>query len=349
MTHTPRSRGFTIIEIALVLIVLGILAAVLVPMAQVVHDDSMRETDQATMEVAKNALMGYIRINEGIPCLDAAGNQITPDYTAVPPVVCDPTATLDLLGVRTTDARGRTFAFDVNEWLTLDHITNVGPSICGALADIIELADPTTPPPATVPPLDPQVCDSTNANTGATACVLATPRPMAFMLVGRGSDRCLNLENTHASAANDAVCTTAVAANRTFENPARIHSRTTDDGYYDDLVFTLTPLELAEAMGCPAGGGGGSAFTLCPANEALVQVSNGDNSWLSIGAGGSCYQIAAGTTASMGCQPDGDTISLHSNASCGTVIVSNTLANLDTNNDGRADIVCDNTAVCTWR
>jgi len=340
-----RSAGFTIIELALVLIVLGALAAVFAPMAQVLHEDTMNQRDQSSLEVAKDALMGYIRVNQGVPCVDAAGNQIIPDYTALPPVVCDPVATLDLLGVRTTDARNRTFAFDVNENLTLAGIAASGNSICTALANII--SPPPLPAPAT--PLDPQVCASTNANTGSTACDPLTTHPMAFVLVGRGSDRCLNLENTHASATNEAVCPAAVADNRIFENKVRIHSRTTDAGYYDDLVYTVTPAELAEALGCPVGGGGGSAFTLCPAGEALVQVSNGDNSWLSIGSGGSCYQVAAGTTASMGCQPDGATVSLHSNASCGPTIVSDTLANLDTNNDGRADIVCDNTAACTWR
>ncbi len=68
-----HGAGFTIIEIALVLIVLGILAVALVPMLQLVHDDAMREQDSTSLETAKNALLGYIRINEGVPCVDAAG------------------------------------------------------------------------------------------------------------------------------------------------------------------------------------------------------------------------------------------------------------------------------------
>lgn len=335
MSHKIRSSaGFTILELALVLIVVGLIASALLPLASDVHDNTLRDTDDGRMEVIRDALMGYIRINEAVPCV-AGGVQVANG--------CDPTDTLDLLGVRSTDARGRSFVLDVNDDLT-EATLAAGGNICTALANIISPIGAPVPPPTLVP----QVCNAANANTGSTACTPATSPTMAFVLVGRGSDRCLNLENTHATSPNFATCAAGVADNRTFENPARQRSRDVDDGYYDDLVLSMTPVELAEALGCPAGGSG-MAFTFCPANEALVQVSNGDNSWLSIGASGSCYAIAAGTTASMGCQPDGTTLTVHSNQSCGPVIVNDTLANLDTNSDGRADIVCDNTTTCSWR
>ena len=91
MTRSLRHvAGFTIIEIALVLIVIGILAVALVPMAQVVHEDAMPEQDRASLETARKALLGYIRIHEGVPCVEAAGNQVSNG--------CDPTQTLDLPG-----------------------------------------------------------------------------------------------------------------------------------------------------------------------------------------------------------------------------------------------------------
>ena len=101
-----HSAGFTIIELALVLIVVGILATALLPLASDVHESSLRETDDARMETIRNALMGYIRINEAVPCM-AGGVQVENG--------CDPTETLDLLGVRTTDARGKAFVLDVND------------------------------------------------------------------------------------------------------------------------------------------------------------------------------------------------------------------------------------------
>jgi len=334
--------GFTIIELSLVLLVLGILAVALVPLAQTIHQGNMNERDEESLETARDALLGYIRINEGIPCVDAAGNQITPDYTVAPPVVCDSAATLGLLGVRTRDSRGRIFAFDVNDTLTENEIAVSGNPLCTALANIINPAVP----PAVAP--EPDVWAENKANTGNTAGAAANE--MALVLVGRGSDRCLNLENTHASVANDAACQAAVAANRTFENPARNHSLTTDDGYYEDLVYTVTPAELANLMACPPGGGGGGpTFTACGAGETLAQVSNGDNSAVSIEMNGACYVISAGTTASMGCQLDGTALTVHSNQACSSNLFTDDIGDLDTNNDGRADIVCDNNNACNWR
>jgi hypothetical protein len=189
------------------------------------------------------------------------------------------------------------------------------------------------------------VCASTNANTGSTACAAANT--MAFLLVGRGSDRCLNLENTHSSAANDAVCPTAVAANRIFENPARIHSRTQDDGYYEDVVLTITPFELAEVMGCPVGGGSGG-FSYCLAGEKLVQVINGVNNAMGINLSGACYTVDRGTSASLGCLTESTPIEVHSNTSCSALHFSGTVGSLDTNTDGRTDIVCTD-ITCTSR
>ena len=327
-----RGTGFTIIELSLVLIVLGILAVALMPMIQLVHDDAMREQDQASLESARNALLGYVRINEGFPCVDAAGDQVAGG--------CDPTRTLDLLGVRATDSRRKTFVYDVNDTLTLAEIAASGNSLCTALANIV---DPPFPP---VTPPEPSVCASTNANTGNTACTAANP--MALVLVGRGSDRCFNLENTHDSAVNDTVCPTAVANNRTFENPARIHSRTQDDAYYEDLVLTVTPTELAETMGCPIGGGSGSGFGYCLDGETLVQVINGVNNAMGVGLNGACYTVDRGTSASLGCLTESTPLEVHGNTSCSSLQFSGTVGSLDVNSDGRTDVVCTSTN-CTSR
>jgi prepilin-type N-terminal cleavage/methylation domain-containing protein len=327
-----QGAGFTIIELSLVLIVLGILAVALMPMAQRVHDDGMRDQDMASLDAAKNALLGYIRINEAVPCVDASGNQVSSG--------CDATQTLDLLGVRATDSRRMSFAYDVSDTLTVAEIAASGNSLCTALANIIDPPFPPATPPA------PRVCASSNANIGSTACTAANT--MAFVLVGRGSDRCLNLENSHASAANDAVCPAAVVTNRTFENPARIHSRTQDDGYYEDVVLSITPFELAEAMACPVGGGGSGGFSYCLAGEKLVQVINGVNNAMGINLSGACYTVDRGTSASLGCLPDSAPIEVHGNTSCSSLQFGATVGSLDTNSDGRTDIVCTSTT-CTSR
>ena len=334
-----NGNGFTIIEFSLVLVALGILAVVLVPMTQAVHEDAMREQDKNTLETARDALMGYIRINQAIPCiadLGAGPVQITPFGPLNPATGCDPTLTLDLLGMRTTDTRGRTFAFDANEWLTVDHITNTGPDICQALEDIIEEADPTTPPPGVTPPLDPQVCESTNGNTGSTACTPARPYPKAFVLAGRGSDRCFNLENTNDSATNDPVCPTAVVNNRIFENPARLHSKTLDDGYYDDLMLSVTPTELAEALGCTGGGGG-----ICDSGEKYVQVTNNSTGNDGVFLDGACYQALSFTTRILGCKDGSLNLQVWTNQNCvGSMYYEDSVNNIDVNGDDHADLFC---------
>ncbi len=181
---------------------------------------------------------------------------------------------------------------------------------------------------------------------GSTAC--AATSPMAFVLVGRGSDRCLNLENTHTSATNDPVCPAAVAANRTFENPTRIHSRTQDDGYYEDMVLTVTPTELAEAMNCPIGGGSGNGFGYCLDGETLVQVINGVNNAMGISLNGGCYTVDRGTSAGLGCLTEDTPLEVHGNTSCSSLQFSGTVGSLDTNGDGRTDVVCTSSS-CTSR
>jgi len=318
--------GFSIIELSLVLIILGILAAVIVPLAQSGHEDSLRRQDQSTMETARDALLGYIRVNEGIPCVDAAGVQVSSG--------CDATETLDILGVRNTDSRRMTFAYDVNETLTLADLATSGTGFCNALGNIIAPPIPPVTPPA------PALCDTANGNIGNAAC--AATHPMAMVLVGRGSDRCLNLENSHDSAANDGVCPGAVLNNRTFENPARITSKTMDEGYYDDLVLTVTPAELAEALDCPVGGGGGAIGPgMCLAGESLVQVINGINNSVGISIDGACYTVDRGTTASLGCQVDSTVLGVYGNTSCATLFFGGTVGTLDGNADRRVDIICN--------
>lgn len=330
--HTRSATGFTILELSLVLIVLGIVAVAVLPMLQVAHGDAMRKQDLATMEVARKALMGYIRVHEGIPCVDALGDQVSTD--------CDPEGTLELLGIRTVDSRRMPFNFDVNDTLTLAEIEDSGNALCTALANII---DPPVPP-VTVP--RPSVCDSANANVGTAGCVPANP--MAFVLAGRGSDRCFNLENAHDTGANNAVCPDAVTENRTFENAMRIHSQTQDAGYYDDLVLTVTPAELAEAMDCPVGGGGSGGFSYCIGGEVLVQVINGVNNAMGVLLGGSCYTVDRGTSASLGCLTEGTPLEVHGNTACSSLQLSATVGSLDLNQDGRTDITCTSSN-CTAR
>ncbi len=77
-----RLRGFTLVELAIVLLVLGLLAgAILLPIAARTEQRFYDET-RLNMEDIRNALLGYAAVHKHLPCPDSTGNDGIEDFSA---------------------------------------------------------------------------------------------------------------------------------------------------------------------------------------------------------------------------------------------------------------------------
>ena len=117
-----RQQGFTLVEMAMVLVILGfVLAALLLPL-QAQRQQLAQSQTENTLELAKQALLGFAQSNGRLPCpatVASLGQEsplggthnVTPPNPAVPNCAAQsgflPAATL---GIQPTDAQG--FALD---------------------------------------------------------------------------------------------------------------------------------------------------------------------------------------------------------------------------------------------
>lgn len=265
MTHHNGSRksrtqkiraaqtGFTLLELAFVFIVFGIMVAFVAPSASFLHQKTMADDDRRMLRTLKQALIGQVLATGQLPvCRNAAGAVSATGSN------CDAKQTLEPLGVRWSDGRGSGFVYDVlNDAANNIDLTAVGSpgrttapdvsGLCNRLDTAITLA---TSSPAVI--AGPRIClgtpDQDNLASYGTYCTNTTP--VAFLLVGTGANRpgtngegenlATRLVNQNLNLPNGSG-----VSDRIFENPARRHV-----DIYDDLVETVTLQELRAAAKC---------------------------------------------------------------------------------------------------
>jgi prepilin-type N-terminal cleavage/methylation domain-containing protein len=111
-----KQRGFTLIEMAVVLVIVGLLlGGMLVPLSTQMETDRRKET-VATLESIREALIGYAVINGSLPCQDTNNDGLPGPGACLTGanqrnVGGLPYATL---GVSRTDAWGNTWTYAVN-------------------------------------------------------------------------------------------------------------------------------------------------------------------------------------------------------------------------------------------
>lgn len=117
LTAAPRGGGgFTLVEMAVVLVIIGLLlGGLLIPLSTQMENDKRNET-QATLTAIREALIGYAVINGSLPCHDTDGDG------QPGPGSCNGGADqrnvgglpYGLLGVSAADAWGRPWIYAVN-------------------------------------------------------------------------------------------------------------------------------------------------------------------------------------------------------------------------------------------
>ena len=234
----PDECGFTLLEMAFVLLIVGIVVSMIAPTMTTVHHKTMGDEDRKALTTIKDVLIGQFIATGKLPrCLNAAGSASVGN--------CDTVKSLDGIGVRVTDSRNSPIAYDVANAGGVDLTTGSLADACSRLSTAI-----ATPTGAYGPAICAQSPDYDNSSTWSVAtgyCV--TQNRVAFVLVGTGNIRPgQNGESALPSAT--APSNRNIGADRVFENPSR---RFSERWYYDDQVEVVTFAELLKAVSkfCP--------------------------------------------------------------------------------------------------
>lgn len=236
--HTPRQPGFTLVEMAMVLTIVGLLLGALIPtLSAQIELQRVTETRKQLNEI-QQALIGYAIINGRLPCPASATATEDPVGGGVCNHAYDGFIPAATLGLSTTDSSG--FAVDswgnriryaVTPWPSTNP-TNTFTTASGlASTGISNLAQAGTPYL--------QVCSAASTNTSScTANTALTAKPGVPVViystgkngVGSGLDE---RENTD----NDQVFTSHTPTPSTATN-----------GEFDDLVIWLSANNLVSRM-----------------------------------------------------------------------------------------------------
>lgn len=168
MGRSRREAGFTLIELAIAIVVIGLLlGGLLGPMSTRVEQQERAKT-RALLEEIKEALLGYAAINGTLPCPSTQPDTANANY-GLANVSCPGGATEDgylpwrTLGISATDAWGRprTLATDpwVGYWRYRVDRNFVGPTLITLTTlfsvDALSVVDPIGTPLTGTPPAPP--------------------------------------------------------------------------------------------------------------------------------------------------------------------------------------------------
>ena len=230
-----KHKGFTLVEMAIVLVILGfVLSALLLPL-QAQRNQLFQTQTENTLEIAKKALLGYAQSQGRLPCpATASGVEVPLGGGACTQLVgFIPAATL---GITPTDAQGfaidawnnriryavtnaNTNAFTTSGQMNTVGITNLLPNlrVCNSSTGIAATTCSTVPPA--------EVNYSIN---NAVAVIYSTG--ITGSLASGGADENANLDNNAVFVSHDPSATGAA------------------NGEFDHLVTWISPFVLYNAM-----------------------------------------------------------------------------------------------------
>lgn len=340
-----RMRGFTIFEMVIVIIMVGLLTAGLSPLVVSSHTRSMENDERAALRTAKDALIAYALTNGGLPphWEPAATDGLLPTLPAtwVPATHYSFFPTDEFLASQSKPATGvagfgsyrKAFWYDPRDELRADYEN--------PLATPGYVALKTSPTPqkfcnnvraalASITYSAPQVCRLPQVGEETTACPggAAAVSPVAFVLASFGNDRRPN--KAHADL-------NLVTPERKYENPARATNHSAGSGAgvgdtkYDDMVVSVSLSELAQECEKTV------EASVCPGGEKFVSLINADTGTIYYRLGsGACTPLLSKTSAPLSClDPATANLRLFNTSACNGG--GNAVTLTDTNTDGRVD------------
>jgi prepilin-type N-terminal cleavage/methylation domain-containing protein len=361
-----KVHGFTLIEITLVIIVMGILAAAIAPMLGGVVGRAQADAERIKLKSLKDALLADALERGGFidPLTTAAvlANNTPNSFVAVQadrylaasanaralglPLTSAFNNNLgDTLALNTVpqylDGRPASFLYDVRAGLTRTvagvAATPIGFCINAKGAMLTEAA--------------PYLCQrAVGREPTVAACqTAAVPAdqtvPVAMVLVSRGKNRQFEFENLEGYTAAGTAALAPADTTRIYESASRGVQYTHEaDSYYDDIVESISLSEVVNA--CQKRG----IFTSpCSLGERQVRLVN--SSAATIGYrlnGGACTALAANTEIPVSCATGTQTIAVNLGADCSgaELLATTTRLAADANGDGTAVVVCS-AAPCT--
>lgn len=239
LSRPGRQQGLTMLELAFVMLVVGILASTLVPVLSDTHHKSMAEEDRRIVKNLKEVLIGQFLATGRLPeCKNAAG-------VASPIGDCDIVRSLEGLPVRLQDSRNQPIKYDVWNRAADSLTTSDRTTACARLDAAITAAS------AAYVAGQPAQCGGVpdydnNANWG-TYCWPA--QNVAFVLVATGLNRDgQSGETTAGSPGRPGNRNMNMDDDRLVERPERRHVSTLPGSNalvnYDDIVEVVTLQEL---------------------------------------------------------------------------------------------------------
>ncbi len=66
--HAPRAQGFSLVEMAMVLLVVGLLAALFLPATNTMMDNNRRKETRTKLEALESAITRFVMTNRRLPC-----------------------------------------------------------------------------------------------------------------------------------------------------------------------------------------------------------------------------------------------------------------------------------------
>lgn len=120
-----EERGFTLVELMVVVVIIGVLAAVAIPKFSGIIDNSKQKSDIATGKVIKDAVDRYYTDNGAYPANLAALTDGTTQYLSSTPTVAQGNGTAAATNFAASDGTGGVFFVDTDSGqVTVHEVTS---------------------------------------------------------------------------------------------------------------------------------------------------------------------------------------------------------------------------------